>query len=447
MGNLFFVVRRLVAQEMQLWGGKVDGQSTGPATFTSVDTNGSLFVVYDTNRPEPDSSWDGGYICINPGGTGSASLATIWRRIADEGGFINSTGAMTLTAALPSSAYAATSMTYELFKMFTPEQWLSSINFGLRNAYPQRHRLIAFEAAENPDSRFYDWGRLATELALADPLVAPTATVPNDPGGKVNYWAAGSYKVGYNIFNSVGETLVSPTTTLTLSPTKILEFPAITIPDNAVGINYWCTPDPGGSTLAQLSVGSGLLPDISTNNITPQLGTADRTTFIVPRVRFWGPPRRLSRTVPTFNTTTLDQSGISLKSLRRRTNPGQYPEQYVDLNPNWWREIGGNNLEVYFHQNEMFALRFECIAPVRAITGESDNTEDPLEIMISGAMLYLWNTAAMTASSQNVQIWTAEAKAADARYTKARNLYNMPGPRRTMRRPFIHVSRWREGWW
>jgi hypothetical protein len=432
---------------MQLWGGKVDGQSLGPATFSSVDQNGSLTTVYDVNRPEPDGDWDGSYICINPGGTGNATLPTIWRRISDAGGFINSTGSMTLMAPIPSAAYAQIDMTYELFKMFTPDQWISAVNFALRASYPQRHRLVAFENPENPDTIFYDWGRLASELAIADPTIAPTATAINDPGGKVNYWATGVYKVGYSVYNSGGETLVSPTTTLSLSPTKIVEFPAITIPDNAVGIYYWCTADPGGSTLSQFTTGSGLLPDPTTDNINPVAGVADRTTFIVPKIRFFGPPRPLSRTVPAFNTSGLDLSGLSLKSLKRRTNPGQSPQRYVDLNPNWWREIGGNQIQVYFEQNDQFHLRFECMAPVRALTGESDSTEEPLELMIAGSMMYLWNSAAMTSSSQNVQVWTAEAKAADVRFTKARNLYQIPGPRKTMRRPFIHISRWREGWW
>ena len=445
MSNPFYVVRRQVAMEMNLWGGKVDGQSLGPATFSQVDPNGSLFVVYDANRPEPDADWNGSYICINPGKTGDANLNTIWRRISDDNGFINSTAAMTLTSALPSAAYAATTMTYELFKTFTPDQWLTAVNYALRNAYPQRHRLVAFEVSEDPDTRFYDWAHLANQLVLTDPSGAPTVSSVADPGGKTNYWNTGTYTVGYNIYNAAGETLISPTTTVSLSPTTVLEFAAITLPENAIGVNYFCTEDAGGTTLSQISVGSGLLPDAATDNITPQLGVADRSTLVVPRVRFWGPPRRMARKVPLFNTTGLDLSGLSLKSLKRRINPGQYPEAYTDLNPQWWRETGGTQIEVFYHQDDKYAVRFECMAPVRALTGESDATEEPLEVMIAGSMLYLWNLMGMNASSQNTQIWIQEAKIAEARYAKARNLYNMPGPRKTMRRPFIHVNRWR-GW-
>lgn len=428
--------------EMNLWGGKVDGQAPGPATFTSVDAQGSLYAVYDINRPEPDDEWDSSYICINPGGTGNASIPTVWRRISDTAGFVNSTGAMTLTSPLPSAAYAQTTMTYELFKTFTPEQWLRAINSALRTSYPQRHRIVAFEIPENNDSMFYDWGHLASELTMIDPASAPTVSAVGDPGGRTNYWATGVYTVGYNVYNSVGETLLSPTTTVTLSPSTILQFNSIVVPEQAIGVHYYCTQDPGGTVLSRISIGTAKLPDAATDNISPQAGIADRTTFIAPKVQFWGPPQPFNKTVPGFNTTGLDLGGLSLKTIRRRTNPGQYPERYADMNPQWWREVGGTVVKVENQQNNQFSLRFECMAPVRAITGEADGTEEPLELMIAGGMLYLWNLMAMTGSSQNVTIWTQEAKIADVKFTKARNLYQMPGPRKTMRRPFISVQRW-----
>lgn len=441
MGTPFYVMRREIAQEMGLWGGKVDGAAPGPGTFTSVDPQGSLFVVYDSVRQEPDAEWNGSYICINPGGTGNVGLPTIWRRIADDSGFINSTGAITLTSALPSAAYAQTTMTYELFKTFTPEQWLRAVNSAIRTSYPQRHRLVAFEVPENPDTMFYDWGHMAAELVMADPVSGPTATGPNDTGGRTNYWATGTYTVGYNIYNAAGETLVGPTTTVALTPTKILQFAAITVPEQAIGVHYWCTQDPGGTVLTRLTIGSGVLPDATTDNITPQAGVADRTTFIVPRIQFWGPPR-FTRTVPAFNTTGLDMGGLSVKTIRRRINPGQYPEKYIDMNPQYWRETGGTIVKIENPQYANFSLRFECMAPVRVITGETDSTEEPVELLIAGGMYYLWNLMAMTGSSQNVTIWTAEAKIAETKFAKARNLYQMPGPRKTTRRPFISVGRW-----
>lgn len=443
MSNPFFKVRREIAQEMGLWGGTVDGQAPGPATFSVVDPNGSLYVVYDINRPEPDADWNGSYICINPGGSGDPNLLTIWRRIGDDTGFINSTGAMTLTAPLPSSAYAQTTMTYELFKTFKPEDWLRATNSAIRTSYPQRHRVVPFEILEDPDTVFYDWADLAAELALVDPVSSPSATSIVDPGGKTNYWATGTYTVGYNIYNAVGETLVGPSTTVSLDPTTVLQFDVITVPEQAIGVNYWCTQDPGGSVLTRLSIGSGVLPDPTSDNITQQAGVADRTTFVVPEILFWGPPT-FSRTVPPFNTTTLDLGGLSLKNVKRRTNPGQYPESYIELSPQYWREVGGTTIKLSIKPSNSFALRFECMAPVRTITGENDPTEEPLELLIAGGMYYLWNLQAMTGSSQNTQIWTAEAKIAELKFTKARNLYQMPGPRKTMRRPFISVGR--GGW-
>jgi hypothetical protein len=131
--------------------------------------------------------------------------------------------------------------------------------------------------------------------------------------------------------------------------------------------------------------------------------------------------------------------------VRRRVNPGQYPERLLDLNPQWWREVGGTTIKLENRPMASANLRFECMAPLRAITGESDTTEEPLELMIAGGMLYLWNQLAMSGSAQNVTIWQAESKIADTRFTKARNLYQMPGPRKTMRRPFIQISRWWSG--
>lgn len=443
MGNPFYVIRRQLAQEMNLWGGNVSGSAPGPSTFSSVDPNNSLFVVYDVTRPEADDVWNGSYIVINPGGTGNPNLPTIWRLISSNAGFVNSTGAMTLTSPLPSGQYALTTMTYELYSTFNPEQWLMAINYALRTAYPQRHRLIWFEVPEDPNTEYYDWGHLAASQAVADPLVAPTVSAIADPGGQTNTWATGTYTVAYNIYNGSGETLISPTATVSLNPNEVLEFAAITVPETAIGVNYFITEDPGGTVLSQLTSGSGILPDSSPTNFRQAAGVADPSTFLVPRIRFWGPPSRLGRAVPAFNTTNLSSDVLSLKTVKRRVNPGQYPERLIDLNPNWWREAGGTIIKFEGRPSANYNFRFECMSPVRAITGESDSTNEPIELMIAGGQLYLWNLLAMTGSSQNTTIWQAMAKIADARFTKARNLYQMPGPRKTMRRPFIQVR----GWW
>ena len=443
MSNAFFTIRRNLAIEMNLWAGKVD-IAPGPATFSQLDPQGSLFVVYDINRPEPDGEFNGAYICINPGGTGNAGLSTIWRRIADDQGFINSTGAMTLTSPLPSAAYAQMSMTYEIYKTFTPEQWLSAINYALRTAYPQRHRVIPFEVPEDPDTTYYDWGHLASGLTIVDPAVAPTVTAVSDPGGKANLWAAGTYTVAYNIVNAAGETLVSPTASVTINPGQIMQWSPITVPEQAIGVNYFVTPDPGGTVLAQLTVGSGIIP-APTGNVNHYPGQADPTTFVVPQIQFWAPPGRSARKAPAFNTTSLDV--LALKGIKRRVNPGATPERYVDLNPNWWRGAGGTTVNLYIRPVASYQLRFECIAPVRALAAETDTNEEPMEVMISGGMYYLWNVLSMSGSAQNVTIWQAEAKIASERFNKARNYYQMELPRHTMRRPFIQIQHpWYGSW-
>ncbi len=124
-------------------------------------------------------------------------------------------------------------------------------------------------------------------------------------------------------------------------------------------------------------------------------------------------------------------------------NPGMFPERYIDLNPNWWREAGGKTVQIYYDGQNQYALRFELIAPIRPLVGEADNSEEPLEIMISGGMYYLWNLLSMSGSAQNVTIWQAQSKISEARFHKARNYYQMGTPRKTMRTPFVAVrSRW-----
>lgn len=429
-------IRRRIAAEMVLWGGNPSG-SLSPGTFSEVDAGNNLQTVIDVTRSEADGDWDGAYICINPGGSFDSTLQTIWRRLAPEGGFVNQTGVMNLTAPLPGPQYAQIGMTYELYKMFNPEQWMAAANWAQRQAFPQRHRQVAVEIMEDPNNRFYDWANMISTLAISDPNVTPIVTAANNPGSN---WAAGTYQTAISYYNAAGETLISPQTSVTLTAGQCPDFSAITVPEQAVGVKYWATPDAGGSQLAELSINGGQVINPPSDAVRSVQGLADYTTLVAPEVQFIYPPTRGSRVPPTYNTTTLDS--LKLINIRRRINPGQMPERYIDLSPNYWREQGGTLVEIYMNPISTYALRFEFIAPLRPISAESDVSEEPLELLLSGAEAYLWNTQEMISSSTNQAVWEAQVKKTEMRFAKAKGNYNLGGPRRSFRRPYINIARW-----
>ena len=448
MSTSVSTIRRKMAQEMNLWGGGTNGVPESSGTFTSVDTAGSLFHLYDNARPEPDTYWNGDYMCINPGGTGNPNLPTIWRRLADDSGYVITSsnitqangGVFNLTAALPSAAYAAVGMTYELYKTFTPEQWMLGINYALRECFPHRHRAVLFEVPEDPSTAYYDWGHLASSLSMANPSLAPTITAVTPTGNPVTGFAASvNYSFAYSYYNAAGETLVSPTTVQVFTAGQVPQFEPLTLPEQALGVNYYCTAEGGsGTQLVRFTIGAAVVGASAPAGATP--GQVDPATFQVPQIYFLKPPGRLNAIPTAFNTTSLDI--VKLNGIKRRVNPNQNPARYVDLSPNWWRPAGGTIAEVMHRPlNANYNLRFECISPCRPVTAELDTTDEPLELIIAGGMVYLWNILMMSGSAQNVTVWGAELKKAEARYAQAKARYNMEQPRKTWRRPFVKIVR------
>lgn len=420
-------MRRMIAQEMDLWAGDIS--SSGPGVFTAVDAAGALTTLIDTNRVEPDDEFDSSYICINPGGSGNPALATIWRRIADTAGFINATGTFTLSTPVPSAPFAAVNMTYEIFKLFKPDQWMAGVNSALRQSFPRRHRLISWEVPEDAETNFYDWGHMVSGLSITNPTSAPTVAAVALGNSE---WVAGTYKFAVSYYNSLGETIVTAVATQALLAGQAPQFAAITIPEQATGVNYYATPAPSGSQLARLAIGDAVLA----GGTGPTPGTVGND-FVAQAIYFKAPPTRFGLVPPGFNTTAVDVA--KLTGLMRRTNPGQFPERYVDLSPDRWRESGGTTIETYYLPIDQYSLHFIAIAPPCPMAAETDILSEPDEVVLAGAQWYLWELINKTSSAQNEAAWVVESKNAAARFKEALGKYGMTPPRRTMHRPFIAV--------
>lgn len=89
--------------------------------------------------------------------------------------------------------------------------------------------------------------------AITNPASAPTVSAV---AGSTNL-AAGVYKVAYSFTNNAGETLVSPTATITINAGQAIRVTAIALTTNATGINYYLTPIAGRNELYKAASNSG----------------------------------------------------------------------------------------------------------------------------------------------------------------------------------------------
>lgn len=99
-------------------------------------------------------------------------------------------------------------------------------------------------------------GTFVTNPTTAPVLIAVT------PGTLTNL-AAGNYTVGYTFTNANGETLMSPTSTVTLTAGQEIQVDAITLETGATGINYYMSTAVGSSTLAYDANGTGAQVDLT----------------------------------------------------------------------------------------------------------------------------------------------------------------------------------------
>jgi hypothetical protein len=421
---------------MKMWGGNFS--TNGPSLTTASTTNNSSLI--DTNRPEPDETWDDAWIALNPG-----TASVVWVRVAQNGGWIGSTGTFTLATQLgaPFATGVPSGTPYEVFQTFSPDQWLAAANWAISQAYPWRHRHVFFEAMEDINQQIIDWAHLARSSAVANPTLAPTVTASNayqgPPGPPTSPTAfgfqTGNYSFGYTYLNTNGETLISPLATVALTQNQSIDIAALPVPDGVLKVNFYGTLIPGGTALAQFTLGSGKWnPSVLPSGTGLRRGEPDGTGTI-PEIFFIGPPGNDSKMPPTVNTTSIDI--VDLIQLQRKYNPGQYPEIVQDLGGHMWKPLGGTTIQIWYIPIGQFSWRFVCTAPPLAIQNETDTTGEPYEMILTGAEWFLWDLLQKTAAGQNQTAWEKLSKDAFLRYHHVMHTYAMDGASRVTRRPYI----------
>lgn len=111
--------------------------------------------------------------------------------------------------------------------------------------------------------------------SVVNPTVAPTLTAV---AGSTSL-LAGIFTVGYTFTTSWGETLISPTATVTITAGQAIQVSAITLPFGASGVNYYLSIAAGSSTVTYDVSGTGaqinlmVLP-VSGASIIPPINTA-----------------------------------------------------------------------------------------------------------------------------------------------------------------------------
>lgn len=498
IGTAYSSLRRVLAQRLNYWGGDIS--SNGPGAFTGT---GTVNTAIDTTRPEPDDEWDSSWVVLNPGSLNQTQAPTVWRRVADNAGWVNSTGVLTITGSWPSpynvtgpgydtgtsSAVDGISMTvagtpwtvnqwrghtvtlggsfsqilsntnnkltlttapagwtggtpgngtyaitmpYELYKVFRPENWQQALNWAITNSYPKRHIDVNFEVPQDSFSRIINWGSIVKNLALSNPLVAPVVTELADGSG--NY-KPGVYTFAVSYENNIGETLVSPTTTVTFTGTNSrAQFAALTgLPAAAFNVDYYGSIEPGDAQLGQFSIGSGQIPNTSPAGAQPGLnlnGTATQITFPNPYVGTGKFPS-------IYNTTQVDVQ--ELHHILQRINPGSYPEIWNDLGSDLWKPIGGKSIMLMYTPYQAFNIKFICSGVVPSIAVETDVTDEPPELLYAGAEHYLWTLLQKTSTIVNVN-WKELAQDAGTKFDNLKSDYALDVPRSVAFRPVIRTS-------
>jgi len=84
-----------------------------------------------------------------------------------------------------------------------------------------------------------------TSVDISNPSSGPSLSASSTTSNL----AAGTYKVAYSFSNANGETLVSPTTSITITSGQSITVASISLATNATGINYYLTPIAGRSEL------------------------------------------------------------------------------------------------------------------------------------------------------------------------------------------------------
>lgn len=431
MSATLATLRRTLAQRLQFWGGDI--QNNGPGT---VEDSTSTTLI-DTTRTEPDDEWDSAWIVLNPGATSNV----IWRRVASDGGWVQSTGTLTIVGSWPApyTSGPPAGTPYELYKVFRPENWLQAVNYALSRSYPFRHRAVDFEIPIAYYSRILDWGRLAKQLNTV-----PTPTTPlvvTELANGNGSFQPGTYSFTYTYYNDFGETLQGPTSTLNVVGTNSqVDIGQLTnVPASVLGVNYYSSIQPNDSTMDMMDMGQAVVvgfpqtlkipenatytPGMNLNGIVyeMQLPTTNPWYGIAP---------------PSFNATSVDF--YRLHHILQRQNPGAFPEIWNDLGSDLWKPLGGTKLMLMFLPISQFNLRLICTTQVPQLAADTDISQEPLEIILAGGEAYLWSMLTKTSTIVNVN-WQKLHDQAWADYTHWLSEYAQETPRDILHRPVIRT--------
>jgi hypothetical protein len=429
LSTQYSFLRRTLAQRLNYWGGDI--QSNGPGAFTA---NGTKSTAVDITRAEPDDEWNEAWIAINPGSSDQAGSPTVWRRIAVDGGWVNSTGIFTIQGVWPApyinGPVAGTS--YEVFKVFRPENWIQAINWALTNSYPKRHVPVGFEIPQDYFSRTIRWGDLVKNLAIGNPLAPPVVTEIADGKGA---YQPGQYTFAYTLYNDLGETLISPAMALTFTGTnsRAQWDPLPNVPASTRGAHYYGSLQAEDPQLGLLSLGTGQLNPTQVGVV--QLGINENGT--IPQITFPDPYTGFNAFPPIYNNTNVDVQ--ELHHILQRINPGGYPEIWNDLGSDLYKPLGGKSIMLMFTPIGAYNLKFICSAVVPTMSKELDVTDEPPELIYAGGEGYLWNLLVKTSTIVNTN-WQDLAKQSIAKYEELKSDYSLDTPRNIAYRPVIRVQ-------
>lgn len=421
---------------MNYWGGDIS--SNGPSLTTATS---SVNTLIDKNRSEPDDEWDNAWIVINPGSTNQQTTPTIWRNVADVSGWILRTGTITINGTWPAPYQTGipVSTPYEIFKIYRPENWLQAINYSLSYSYPYRHRAFSFELPQNSYTRLINYSRLAKQFAsVPSPGLALTVTEVPDGTGT---FQPGVYTLAYTYFNDFGETLIGPTSTVNIvgNNSRIQIGQINNVASGVLGVNYYCSMEPGDPTLDLLDINSasnvpGSIPTGQNFNTQNPFVPGYNLNGIVYPLIFSTFNPWFGVSPPSYNTTVVDY--FRVHNILQRVNPGGKPEIWNELGGHLWQPQGEGQIMLAYLPISAYALRFVCTATLPLLQAESDATNEPTELIYSAAEYYLWNLQVKTSTIVNVN-WDKLAQASWQKYQMNLGMYKMDSPKEFKHRPAI----------
>lgn len=127
------------------------------------------------------------------------------------------------------------------------------------------------ESVTSADLQFFPIGGLQKHAVPvnggtlnASPITDPASGPSLSASGSGSGLLAGAYQIAYTYLSGQGETLLSPTTSITITAGQNIVVGALTPPANCTGINYYLTYGAGGITNNQVGQGTGAAFTIST---------------------------------------------------------------------------------------------------------------------------------------------------------------------------------------